>query len=336
MKTLLCLLSAGVLATAPVALHAKIVRTVEKTFSAQPGGQLLVRTQGGDIKVSTADVREVQIVARQTILADNDREADRLLERLTLQLKQEGDTITAEAKYGEKVSFWMGTWPPVRVDFIVTLPREFSVDLSASGNASGLGLRAGSIKAGISFDLNTSGGDIEVGSLKGVVKARTSGGDMRFARIDGDIDARTSGGDIHLEESTGSAKLGTSGGDVAVRRAGGPVEVSTSGGDIHLDAVAELTSATTSGGDIVAKITGLLKQDAVIRSSGGRVKVSVPRDAGFSLDASTSGGDVSAEGLTLTIAKGGIGKRRLIGSVNGGGAQLKLRSSGGDIVIRTE
>ena len=58
--------------------------------------------------------------------------------------------------------------------------------------------------------------------------------------------------------------------------------------------------------------------------------------AGFELDASTSGGDVRAEGLTITIAKGGVGKSRLAGSVNGGGPILKLRSSGGDISVRTE
>jgi hypothetical protein len=66
------------------------------------------------------------------------------------------------------------------------------------------------------------------------------------------------------------------------------------------------------------------------------VRVRVVKGAGFLLDASTSGGDVNAEGLTVTIEKGGVGKSRLVGSVNGGGPRLKLRSSGGDISIRTD
>ncbi len=54
------------------------------------------------------------------------------------------------------------------------------------------------------------------------------------------------------------------------------------------------------------------------------------------LDASASGGDVDAEGLTLTLEKSGRSRGRLAGAVNGGGPVLKLRSSGGGISIRTQ
>jgi hypothetical protein len=54
---------------------------------------------------------------------------------------------------------------------------------------------------------------------------------------------------------------------------------------------------------------------------------------GLHLDARTSGGDVNAEGLTITIDHGGVGKSSLSGDVNGGGPLLKLRTSGGNIEI---
>lgn len=313
MKTLICLLTVGALVAAPATLEAKIVREVEKTFTVQPGGNFRALTQGGDIKISTADVNEVRITARQTFRTDSEKEADEILGEAKFSLEQQGNDVVAEFRF-EKQPFrgFFGSWPPLSVDFTVTVPRKFHLDLK------------------------TSGGDIDVASLQGNVKARTSGGDMKFARIDGDIDAHTSGGDIQLEEGTATAKLHTSGGDVEVNRAGGPTSVSTSGGNIHLDAVAEIVSASTSGGDIVAKITQPIKNDTVLGTSGGRVKITVPKGAGFLLDASTSGGDVDASGMTLTIERGGVGKSRLIGSVNGGGPKLKLRSSGGDIVIRSE
>ena len=90
-----------------------------------------------------------------------------------------------------------------------------------------------------------------------------------------------------------------------------------------------------AGGDVHAVITEPLKQDTLLSTSGGNVVVELVKDAGFLLDASTSGGDVKASGLTITIEKGGTGKSRLVGSVNGGGPRLKLRSSGGDATIRT-
>jgi hypothetical protein len=65
------------------------------------------------------------------------------------------------------------------------------------------------------------------------------------------------------------------------------------------------------------------------------VKATVAATTGFRLDASTSGGSVQAAGLTITIEQGGLKKSRLAGAVNGGGPSLKLRSSGGDIVVES-
>jgi DUF4097 and DUF4098 domain-containing protein YvlB len=313
MKPLLSLLTLGALLALPVAVSAKITRTVDKTFTVQPGGNFKAVTQGGDITIRTADTAEVRIHVKQVINASGEKEADEILEKLDLTMEQSGNDVTAEAKYDSRpMGFHFGSWPPVSVSFEVTVPKNFNLNL------------------------NTSGGDIAAASVQGNVRARTSGGSMKFDRVDGEIDAHTSGGNIVLKEGTARAKLGTSGGDIEIDRAGGPTEVSTSGGDITINSVAQLISATTSGGNVRATLTEPLKQDAVLSTSGGDVRVQLVKGAGFELDASTSGGDVRAEGLTITIAKGGVGRSRLTGSVNGGGPRLKLRSSGGDISIKTD
>jgi hypothetical protein len=312
MKILFPLFAIGVLLLGANSAEAKITRTVEKTFAVQPGGNLKAATQGGHITIRTADTQKVQVLVKQVIRASTEAEADEILKKLELTLEQSGNDVTAEAKYEPRgAGKWFGNWPPVSVSFEVTVPKHFNLNL------------------------NTSGGHIKVASLRGNVRARTSGGDLEFDRIDGDIDAHTSGGDITLKEGTARAKLHTSGGDIAVERTGGPTEVSTSGGNITLKSVEELLSATTSGGDVEALITGPIKQDLTLSTSGGKVMVAVAKSTGFHLDASTSGGDVRADGITITLEKGGSGKSKLVGSVNGGGPELKLRSSGGDIRIRT-
>jgi DUF4097 and DUF4098 domain-containing protein YvlB len=313
MKHLIPLLMAGALLATPAMLQAKIVRTVEKTFAVQPGGNFKAATQGGDFTIKTADTNEIRIIAKETIQASTEKEADELLEKLSLTFEQHGNDVTAEAKYESRgPGFHFGNWPPVQVGFTVTVPKKFNLNL------------------------DTSGGDITVASLVGNVHARTSGGNLKFDRIEGELDGHTSGGDITLNEGTARAKLATSGGDIKVDRAGGPTQVSTSGGDITIESVAQLISATTSGGDVKAAITGPFQQDTLLSTSGGKVSVRVLKNAAFQLDAHTSGGEVDASGLTLTIDRGGVGKARLAGSVNGGGPKLTLRSSGGDIVIRTD
>ncbi|HWA28593.1 MAG TPA: DUF4097 family beta strand repeat-containing protein [Lacunisphaera sp.] len=312
MKLLSRFLLLAIAVISPLALQAKITRTLDKTFAVQPGGNFKGTTQGGDITIKTSDSAEVQIHVQQVVRASTEAEADEILAKLTLDFSQSGNDVTAEAKYEKRTpGNWFGNWPPVTVSFVVTVPKNFNLNL------------------------NTSGGDIKVASINGNVRARTSGGDLEFARVDGDLDASTSGGDITLKEGTARAKLGTSGGDITVDRAGGPTEVSTSGGDIKLNSVAQLISASTSGGDVHAVITEPLTRDTVLSTSGGDVEVELVKNAGFQLDAATSGGDVNASGLTITIEKGGTGKSKLVGSVNGGGHLLKLRSSGGDVTVRT-
>ncbi|MDB6126371.1 MAG: hypothetical protein JWM35_267 [Verrucomicrobia bacterium] len=311
MKSHTLILAAGLLALTPLSSHAKIVRTVEKSFTVQPGELLQVETQGGDIVVQTSNDSVVKVTAREKIRAGSEAEADELLQKLALNIDQSAKGVTATAVYEKGTGMHFGSWPPVQVDFTVTVPTNYNVDLK------------------------TSGGDVSVGDLMGKVMARTSGGDVVLGKISGDIHAGTSGGNVRLVEGLGSVKLGTSGGDIHVGRAVGPTDLDTSGGNIEIKSVENTLDASTSGGDVSAGIAGPLKGDCKLRTSGGRVRVMVDKGAAFDLDASTSGGDVDAAGLTITIDRGGSGRSRLSGKVNGGGPALNLRSSGGDIVVQT-
>ena len=311
MKFLPCLvLAAGLSGAITLAAQARIERTVEKSFNVQPGGTLRIETQGGEIRVSSTNDSVVKVTARERFRTDSDTEADEVLKKLELTMEQNGNDVTAIAKYESRIpGFHWGSWPPVSVDFIVTVPAKYAADL------------------------HTSGGGITVGDLGGKVNARTSGGGIKLGKIGGDIDARTSGGGITLDEAGGAVQLHSSGGSITVGHAAGPAEISTSGGGIKIESVANAIHASTSGGSVRATITGPLGDDCVLNTSGGSIKVTVDKAAAFRLDASTSGGDVRAEGLTITIESGGSGRSRLAGTVNGGGHLLKLRSSGGDVVV---
>jgi hypothetical protein len=310
MPTLPRLIATGcALAALTSAASAKIERVVEKSFQVQPGVQLTVSTSGGEIRVVPSADPVVKVVAREHIRAGSEAEADEILQKLDLVIEQRGDGVVATASYREGVGIHFGSWPPVQVDFIVTVPSRASAEL------------------------RTSGGDIVVGDLDGAVRAHTSGGEIALGKIGGDIDASTSGGNVKLDEGRGVVKLSTSGGNISAGRVGGPADLRTSGGDIRVDSVENTLAAHTSGGDVRAVFSGPLKGDCSLSTSGGEVKATVDHGAGFLLDASTSGGEVNAAGITITIDHGGMGKSALSGSVNGGGPLLKLHSSGGDVVV---
>ncbi len=68
-----------------------------------------------------------------------------------------------------------------------------------------------------------------------------------------------------------------------------------------------------------------------LSSSGGGVRVEVDPAAKLTIDASSSGGGVDCD-LPVTV-RGRMARNSLHGDLNGGGATLKLRSSGGGIRI---
>ena len=311
MKPIIALLAFGTLLGAPGLLHAKINRTVEKNFTVPPGGDLKVQTSGGDINVVTGTGSEVKVTARERINADSEEKADELLKDLTLTIEQQGGNVTATAKYARQAGWHWGS-TPVSVSFTVVVPSRYNVDL------------------------NTSGGDIRVASIKGHARLRTSGGNLKLDRIEGEVDGNTSGGDISLSEGMAAVKLSTSGGNIHVERAGGEADLSTSGGDIVIDSVRSRLTATTSGGDIKANIEGAIKGECTLSTSGGNVSVAIDRNTAFDLKAHTSGGDVDAAGLTIVIEHGGLGKSSLSGKVNGGGPLLSLGTSGGNIRLRAQ
>ncbi len=292
-----------------VPAHARIERTVEKTFSVNDSGLIRLRTGGGGITVQNGPDGVVKVVAKQRIRASSEAEADDLLRNLDLKIVQEGNTVTASAKYERTGSWFKGT--PVSVEFVATVPASFSAEAE------------------------TSGGGITMGDLGGHVKADTSGGGIRLGRIGGRVDAETSGGGITLAQAGGETRLNTSGGSINVGRVTAPADLDTSGGGITVDAVEQRLRADTSGGSIRARIVGPLAGNCDLSTSGGGITLTVDKSAAFDLDASSSGGGVEADGLMITL-NGGTKRNSLKGAVNGGGPTVKLHTSGGSVRIRAE
>lgn len=310
MKTTTFLFTASLLAALPLSAHAKIERVIEKSFNVSPGGHLTVSTRGGNVRVDPGTGDVVKVVAKERFRADSEKEADEIANKLTLQIEQSGADVSALAKYeGERGFSWSGSRSLVEVDFVVTVPAHYHVDL------------------------HTSGGNIAVGDLMGEAKARTSGGNVDLGKIEGPVNASTSGGNISVNEVRREAKLHTSGGDIRVTKVLGETEAETSGGNIKILETSGKVRARTSGGDVSAAFATTIPGDCSLETSGGSVKVTVNRNAAFRLDARTSGGDVRVADLTLDVKEGGDRKSKIVAVVGGGGPELKLRTSGGDVRV---
>lgn len=200
----------------------------------------------------------------------------------------------------------------------------------------------------VTTGLNTSGGSIWLSSLQGAEKFSTSGGGIHFENLSGDIDGHTSGGSISAYNSKGNIKANTSGGSLDIKNLEGNIQMHTSGGSIHAENVkgdfdvstsggsislnnidAQL-SASTSGGSIRATLNTLDK-NASLSTSGGSVSVTVSNSAKMNFELKGSRVKIgAANNIQVQVNKQ---QNHAAGTLNGGGAKLDARTSGGTVSL---
>jgi DUF4097 and DUF4098 domain-containing protein YvlB len=253
-------------------------KTLDRTFTASPGGSLLVEADGASIKVSGSDTNQVTVHMRV-------KGSEKELAAMTLDAAQNGNEVTATMRRNKSGKWFdLGSWRS-ESSIEVTVPKRFEVNVRTSGGSIDVKDTSGSVK------LNTSGGDVTAKNLNGAVWLRTSGGQIAADNVRGDVDANTSGGDVHLRGIDGRIKGHSSGGSVRVSLVGANrgVSATTSGGDVELilpRATTGNVSASTSGGDVT---TDLPVTTTVIKE--GRLEGTL-NGGGQSIEARTSGGSI--------------------------------------------
>lgn len=129
------------------------------------------------------------------------------------------------------------------------------------------------------------------------------------------LDITNTNGAIRVTDVNGRLELETTNGAIATDRCAGSLDASTTNGAID----AELTSVTR-GAELTASTTN------------GAISIAVPRTFAAQVDAATTNGRISSD-LPVTTTR--IGDNTLRGTINGGGAAMKLRTTNGRIAITT-
>ena len=184
----------------------------------------------------------------------------------------------------------------------------------------------------INIEARTAGGSIKVSDLDGDLKAETSGGSIGIGDINGVVNIKTSGGAIRAQSINGSATLQTSGGSIKAGNINGSLNANTAGGSISVESVSGKLEARTSGGSIQSKLIQQINESVVMQTSGGSISLILPEGFGAELSAKTLGGRVSCQ----LPFKGKSRKSSMEGTINQGGPEVRLRTVGGSISVRSE
>ena len=235
---------------------------VERDLALDPGGRLVVETDGASITVTGGSHSGAHVV----ITARDEKYLDRY--KLTFEESPEGLRVVVRRRGG--MSSWFG-WSGHGLEIEVEVPSETDIDLDTSGG----GIRIRDIEGNV--NVHTSGGGIRIADVRGDVRAETSGGGVRVENVTGSIDANSSGGPIEASFAPGAearGRLSTSGGGVKVwldRGANVEIDASTSGGSVRCD-----LPITMQGRMSKSRLRGTIGAGGPIltlRSSGGSIRI---------------------------------------------------------------
>ena len=307
-----------------------------KSLSKESIRDIYARTSGGNITVTggaEADARiELYIKGNNGSDLSKEEIKERLQEDYDLEVGASGGKLTAIAK---PKTFNMNWKRNLSISFKIYVPKNVSSDLSTSGGGITLTNLAGN------QNFSTSGGSLNLSKLSGKVNGKTSGGSIKVQDAKDDIDLSTSGGSIDAENCGGNIELSTSGGSITlaslkgnimaktsggtIRGTGinGELEAHTSGGSVNLKEISGSVDASTSGGSMDIEIDQVDKY-VTASNSGGNIHLTLPANKG--LDLRLRGDRIRVD--ALSNFSGEQDDHNLNGTVNGGGADINVKTSG--------
>ncbi len=145
------------------------------------------------------------------------------------------------------------------------------------------------------------------------------------------VDAESVNGGVSLAGTHGKVRLETTNGAVDLKDVTGDVNAGSTNGGISATRVAGAMKAETTNGAVEVELTSFpAGSNLNFESTNGGIHVRLPRDARLSVDAETVNGHVKSD---FEVPGGKAGKRSLRGDINGGGGQLKIRTTNGGIEI---
>ena len=281
----------------------------------------------GAIRIETSNDSKVRIEVLRELKRGSRKEAEEIFQAHTIEMSQAGETVQVTAQNKKNGGlFGRDPFRNLRVEYNISIPEKFNLNLRTAGGEIEIPDLEGDVQA------RTAGGHINIGKVDGGIMANTSGGSVTVAGGSQYARLRTSGGHIRIGNLAGSLEANTSGGSITVGEVKGAIQAETSGGHIEIEGAGGGIVARTSGGSISAHMASQPSSDCMLRTSGGHVRLTVADELALNIKASTSGGRIE------TDFPGDMNKQgtRLAAQIRGGGPEVALHTSGGNVEIRKD
>ncbi len=298
--------------------------TFAKTESLARDGKVEIRNISGDVEVKTWDRDEVKIDAIKTSRASSMETAKENAAKVKIEVTRENGVLKIGTIYPKPSIKNLN----VSVDYKVIIPSQATINAkSVSGDVS-------LEKIGGKATADTTSGNVTVMGAENGANAETVSGDVDVADVQNGVYCKTASGNIDAKDITGNADLACVSGDVTAENIRGSVEADTVSGSVRLMGIsdADVVKGKTMSGNTIyhGDISSTGRYD--LEAHSGNVEITIPSGSAFDLTASTFSGTIKTEFEIMMSGK--LSKKKISGSVNGGGADMKLKTFSGNIILK--
>lgn len=122
----------------------------------------------------------------------------------------------------------------------------------------------------------------------------------------------------------------TTNGGLNVEGIQGRLDAQTTNGKVSISGISGSIDARTTNGSVVAELVEHNGDDMNFRTTNGSIKLKAPASLAADFSAKTTNGSIKS-GLPMDVSD--KSRKRLEGSLNGGGAQVTMKTTNGSISI---
>jgi hypothetical protein len=304
--------------------NVKYEEKFEKTESIAKDGKVEVRNVSGDIEVKTWDRNEVKIDALKVARASNMEKAEANAQKVKIEVTRENGILKIESVYPKPSVKGLN----VSIDYFVTIPSAASIEArSVSGSVT-------LEKIGGKAAAKTTSGDVRIAGARSGAKGETTSGDVMVADIENGVYCRTASGEVEAKNVSGNAELNCVSGNVTAENIKGDVEAETVSGSVRMMGIsgANVIKGKTMSGSVVYEGEISSSGRYSLQAHSGKVEMAIPSGSAFDFEASVFSGRINTEFDVVTSGK--LDKKSIRGSVNGGGADVMLKTFSGNIYLK--
>lgn len=331
--------------------------TDELAQEISPASTLAVANLRGDLTVETESGNELHLLARKTVCAGSEKEAQRMATSFVPVLEEDEDGFDFHWDVPS------GASGLTNVSLEVQVPKEINLQLKGQRGD----FRLGDVQGNVAVQWER--GDASLDEITGDVRVEIRRGSVQVADVTGSVEVEGRGGEILIRDVKGPASIkgefygplqfaqvtGTArftsrrtnftaaridgemtvdSGDFTLRGVPGDMTLLTRNKEIEVEEVAGEIRIENRNGRVRVRASKPLTSPIEVANERGGIELELPAGSSFTLSATARKGEVESNIDGLTEAEEPGRTATLTGSVGSGGPAIRLNTSIDTISVR--